>query len=270
MLSWRKAMSDDRVETILLDLEQTLLAFLQKHKISHDEYRRATELMVATVKAGEESLLPDIFFEAAITNIGNLSRDGSGEAIEGPFYCPGAPMLSSPAMLPHRPDEAGDVLFFNGRVTSVDGTPLANAEIDLWHADAAGLYSNIHPGIPDWNLRGRFLTAADGRFEVRTILPPPYEIPKDGPAGRVLTALGRHFFRPAHLHVKVGHADHGQMTSQLYFHGGEYLDSDVANAVRDDLITTAVLHYSEKALASRNLSSPYYEVTHDFVLASAK
>jgi protocatechuate 3,4-dioxygenase beta subunit len=86
-------------------------------------------------------------------------------------------------------------------VTGMGGRPLVGVELDLWHADADGHYSNIHPGIPDWNLRGRLFTDEQGRYIVKTIVPPPYEIPKDGPTGRVVKALGRHFFRPAHLHV---------------------------------------------------------------------
>jgi hypothetical protein len=52
--------------------------------------------------------------------------------------------------------------------------------------------------------------------------------------------LGRHFFRPAHLHLKLRHPQHDELTSQLYFDGGDYLHSDVANAVRDDLVAHLV------------------------------
>ncbi len=261
-------MEGDRLKTVLLDLEQTLLSFIAKHKINHAEYRLATDLIIATVKEGEESLLFDVFFEAAATNIDNLGRPAGGEAIEGPFFFPGAPMLDNPGHLPHRPDEAGETLFFNGNVTTADGSPIENAEVDMWQADADGCYSFIHPGVPDWNLRGRLKTVADGRYEFRTIVPPPYEIPKHGSTGRVLTALGRHFFRPARLHVKIRHEKYGEMTSQLYFQGGEYLDNDVANAVRGDLVTPLVHQTGPAEIAARGLNAPYYEVSYDFVFES--
>jgi catechol 1,2-dioxygenase len=187
-------MTTNRARIILEDLEQTLLEFMRKHKITHDEYRCATDVIVATVKAGEESLLYDVFFEAQATDVDNIGRQGSIEAIEGPFYLPNAPRLEAPYALPRRSDERGDALFFCGRVTSSDGTPLAGAELDMWQADADGLYSNIHPNIPEWNLRGRFNSGSYGTFEVRTVVPPPYEIPKHGPTGVVLNALGRLFF----------------------------------------------------------------------------
>jgi hypothetical protein len=105
-------MVGERGRIILGDLEQTLLEFIRKHEITHDEYRCATDTLVASVKAGEESLLYDVFIEAATTDTGNINNRGSLEAIEGPFYLPNAPRLEVPYVLPQRSDEAGDVLFF--------------------------------------------------------------------------------------------------------------------------------------------------------------
>ena len=259
-------MINERVRIILEDLEKTLLRFVRKHKISHHEYRSATDTLIASVKAGEESLLYDVFLEAAAIDTDNIGERGSLQSIEGPFYLPNAPRLEAPYVLPQRSDETGDVLFFRGRVTSWDGEPLAGVELDMWQADAEGLYSNIHPNTPDWNLRGRFHSDDHGAFEVRTIVPPPYEIPKDGPTGVVLKILCRHFFRPAHLHLKVSHPRYRSLTSQVYFDGGVYLSSDVANAVRQDLIAKLVRREDPNDLAARGLDQPYFEVSFDFIL----
>ena len=260
-------MSIERTVNILEYLEQTVLQFMRKHEITHDEYRRATDIPVATVKAGEGSLLCDVFFEAEATDADNRRRQGSIEAVEGPFYLPNAPKLEAPYVLPQRRDEIGDVLFLRGQVKSLAGAPLAGVELDMWQADCAGLYSNIHSNIPDWNLRGRFHSGPDGTFEVRTIVPPPYEIPKSGPTGMVLSSLARHCFRPAHLHLKLRHPQYADLTSQLYFDGGEYLKSDVANAVRDGLIAQLVRRDHPHELAARGLHKPYFEVDFDFILA---
>ncbi|MFE5563376.1 dioxygenase [Amycolatopsis japonica] len=261
-------MTNDRVLTVVEDLERTLVEFIRKHGITHAEYRAATDLIIAEVQAGEASLLFDVFLEAAATDMDNHDREGTIEAIEGPFYLPGAPWLDGPPhVLPQRPDEPGTPLLFHGRVTTETGAPLPGAELDLWHADAAGCYSQIHPGIPDWNLRGRFHSDDDGRFAVQTIAPPPYEIPKDGPTGRVLNALGRHFFRPAHLHLKLRHEYFGERTSQLYFPGGEYLGSDVANAVRDELVMTVRFVEDPEQSARHGLDSSYVDAHYDFAFA---
>ena len=259
-------MISDRTRIILEDLEQTLLQFIRKHNVTHDEYRLATDTLVASVKAGETSQLFDVFLEAAATDTGNIDNRGSLEAIEGPFYLPNAPKLKAPYVLTQRPDEIGAVLLFRGSVTSSHGTPLAGAELDMWQADAEGLYSNIHPNIPEWNLRGRFHSSDDGTFEVQTIIPPPYEIAKDGPTGVVLRGLGRHLFRPAHLHIKVRHPQYQSLTSQIYFDGGNYLKSDVANAVREGLIAKAVLREDPNDLVVRRLNKPYFEIRYDFIL----
>jgi catechol 1,2-dioxygenase len=231
-------MSNQRLIEVVEDIERSILEIIRKHHVTHDEYRIATDLLIDSLKEGEESLLFDVFFEAEATDVGNVGRKGSTAAIEGPFYVPGAPYLAPPSVMPQRPDERGEPLIFRGTVSGTDGAPLAGAELDIWHADADGLYSSIHPGIPDWNLRGRLRASEDGSFEVRTILPPPYEIPKHGPTGRLLNGLGRHCFRPAHLHVKVRAPGYEELTSQLYFAGGAYLDDDVAHAVREGLVLT--------------------------------
>ncbi|WP_213571050.1 catechol 1,2-dioxygenase [Rhodococcus sp. USK13] len=257
----------DRIRTVVEDLERVLLDFVRTRGITHAQYRAATDLIIESVKAGEESLLFDVFFEAEATDVGNAGREGSPEAIEGPFYLENAPQLQGPVnVMPQRPDERGVPLLFRGTVTDVDGRPLPGIELDLWHADADGLYSNIHPGIPDWNLRGRFTTDGDGAFQVRTILPPPYEIPKDGPTGRVLRALGRHFFRPAHLHVKLRGAGFEEMTSQLYFEGGDYLEDDVAGAVRDGLVIPLVTVDDPARSTEHGFDRPFVDARYDFVL----
>ena len=247
-------MSNQRLLEVVEDLERTILETIREHRVTHDEYRQATDLLIASIMEGEGSLLLDVLFEAEATDVGNVGATGSPAAIEGPFYIPGAPHVGRPSVMPQRRDERGEPLVFRGTVSTTDGARLADAELDLWHADADGLYSQIHPGIPDWNLRGCVLTGEDGSFEVRTILPPPYEIPKTGPTGRLLSGLGRHFFRPAHLHVKVRSPGYIELTSQLYFAGGEYLDNDVANAVRDGLVLT--LERDENA----------WQASYDFVL----
>ena len=58
--------------------------------------------------------------------------------------------------------------------------------------------------------RGKLTTDADGRYGFRTIKPVSYAIPTDGPVGVMLRAMGRHPYRPAHVHLIVsapGYAD---------------------------------------------------------------
>ena len=53
-------------------------------------------------------------------------------------------------------------------MTDADGKPLADANLDIWQADAEGRYSGFMPGPPEGNLRGQVRTDADGRYEFVT------------------------------------------------------------------------------------------------------
>ncbi|MQA62497.1 MAG: hypothetical protein GEU86_13610 [Actinophytocola sp.] len=127
------------------------------------------------------------------------------------------------------------------------------------HADDAGFYAQFAPGIPEWNLRGTVIADGEGNFAVRTIQPAPYQIPTDGATGKLIDAAGWHAWRPAHLHLKVSAEGHQLITTQLYFQGGDHVDSDIASAVKPELI-----------LAPKPASSGEgNEVRYDFVLDPA-
>ena len=158
-----------------------------------------------------------------------------------------------------RDDEKGTPFLFQGTVTDLDGNPLEDARVELWHADDDGFYSQFAPGIPEWNLRWQIRTGADGHFAFHTIQPAPYQIPTDGSCGKLVAAAGWHAWRPAHLHLKVSAPGHQLITTQLYFQGGSHVEDDIASAVKPELI----LAPKPAADGSGN------EVTYDFVLDKA-
>ena len=123
-----------------------------------------------------------------------------------------------------------------GRVTDVDGKPLANANLDIWQADAEGRYSGFMPGPPDGNLRGQVRTDTDGRYEFVSVIPGPYTIPLDGPTGKMTAAAGWSPWRPAHIHLIVSAEGFEPLVTQLFIDSSDYLDSDVASAVKPELI----------------------------------
>jgi catechol 1,2-dioxygenase len=247
-------MPNDRLVTIISDLEKTLLEFVRRHQITHDEYRLATESLLGSVAAGQGAILLDVLLEAETLDIESSHREGSPLGLLGPFYLLGAPRLDSPHVMPQRPDEKGRKLVFRGTVRSTTGEALPDAEFDMWQADADGNYSGIVPGTPDWYLRGRFGAAADGSFEVTTVEPSAYGVPGDGPIGALLRALGRDLYRPAHLHLQVTAPGHEVLTSQLFFPGGRYHAGDASHAVRDGLLMS--VENTEDGLTA----------TYDFVL----
>jgi catechol 1,2-dioxygenase len=229
--------ANPRVVDIVQPLIDRIQELIREKNVSYEEWHHAIHFMMDVANSGEVPLLM-AYFEATVDEVANAASASSTTAIEGPYYVPGAPMLEPPCVMPQRPDEPGEPLVFSGTVKTTDGQPIVGALLDVWHADATvpGTYSNIHPGQPDFNLRGKLQSDEQGRFELTTIRPAPYRIPDQGPTGRLLNALGRHTWRPAHIHVKISADGYQPLTTQLYFQGDEFLDSDVASAVKDDLI----------------------------------
>lgn len=96
------------------------------------------------------------------------------------------------------------------RLGSGDCQPLAGAQVDLWHCDALGVYSDVRDAsfntIGQNFLRGYQITDTRGEAKFLTIYPGWY-------AGRTV-----------HIHVKIrtAHAAerHVEFTSQMYFDDG--------------------------------------------------
>jgi catechol 1,2-dioxygenase len=258
--------SRKRLQTVVNDLVDDLKAFIRRHGLSYEEYHRAVEFLGQVGTAGEVPLLMGVFLEAVVDEVNYGGRPGTESSLEGPYYLAGAPLLESPYILPQRENEGGEILFFFGTVRSTQGVPLVGALLDLWQADASGLYSHFNYQEPRYNLRGRFYTDDKGQFEVRTVVPASYPIPTAGPTGSLLKALGRQPFRPAHLHLKLSHEGFEPLTTQLYFKGDPLLDSDVVSAVKASLIATLTKHDSAADLEQRGLNRPYSTLVYDFTL----
>jgi catechol 1,2-dioxygenase len=248
-----------RVSAIATDAIQALHEVIRKHRVDYAEYDALKAWLIRVGQDGEWPLFLDVWVEHVVEEVVNADRKGATGTIEGPYYIPGSPEFRSQATLPMRDGEAGTPFLFQGTVTDLDGNPLEEARVELWHADDDGFYSQFAPGIPEWNLRGSVLTGADGRFAFHTIKPAPYQIPTDGSCGALIAAAGWHAWRPAHLHLKVSAPGKQLVTTQLYFDGGEYVDTDVAQAVKPELV-----------LRPRPAASGTgEEVTYDFALDPA-
>ncbi|MBV9023213.1 MAG: catechol 1,2-dioxygenase [Streptomycetaceae bacterium] len=253
------ATSKERVDTLAREVLAAMHDIIRRHKVTYAEYDVLKAWLIQVGLDGEWPLFLDVWAEHVVEEVANENRQGSKGTIEGPYYVPGAPEFPAEATLPMRENETGTPLLFQGQVASVDGTPLAGAVIDIWHADDDGYYSQFAPGLPEWNLRGRIVADDEGRFRIRTVQPAPYQIPTDGSCGRLIAAAGWHAWRPAHLHLKVFAPGHQLITAQLYFQGGEHIEDDIASAVKPELI----LAPTPVADGTGN------EVTYDFVLDKA-
>jgi catechol 1,2-dioxygenase len=268
MSSAKNQFDKPRLNQLFDDLNATLKDFIRKHQVTYPEYHRALTYLNEVGEKGETPLLFDVFLESTVDVVNNSERGGTETTVEGPYYLPGAPEMKSPCTLPHRANEPGDVLIFSGTVRSTEGETLAGAMVDYWQADAEGAYShfNIPQEKAPFNLRARVTADDRGRFEIRTWVPSAYEIPKAGPTGALIKALGGHPWRPAHLHVLVQHPGSEDLITQIFLQGDKWIDSDVVGAVKESLIAGMERHEDAAEIGKRGLKQPFYTLEFDFVL----
>ena len=135
-------------------------------------------------------------------------------------------------------DSKGDLCSFSGSVKDLEGIPIEGAIIDVWSDNADGFYDVQQPDIqPMWNNRGRFTTGPDGAYCFIGIKPVPYPIPNDGPVGQLLGKLGRHPYRPAHMHFIVTAPGFEKVVTHTFVDADEYLRSDCVFGVKSTLVS---------------------------------
>jgi protocatechuate 3,4-dioxygenase beta subunit len=123
-----------------------------------------------------------------------------------------------------------------GRVTDPEGEPIAGALIEVWQTAPNQLYDVQDKNQPEGHLRASLRTDMAGTYRFRTIMPVSYPIPDDGPAGQLLAAMGRHPFRPAHIHFMISAPGYRTLITHLFFEGNEFLESDAVFGVKPSLV----------------------------------
>lgn len=225
-----------RTQQVIRDIMDRLRQAIVELDVTYDEFQATKQWLIDVGEAGEWPLFMDVFVESTVERNAMRAREGSSGTILGPFHLPDAPVLEEPFRLPVREDEVGEPLVIRGTVADTSGTPLAGARLDAWHADASGGYSGFDPSLPEGLLRGQVVADAHGRYTLRTVMPGPYTIPPTGPTRDFSVAGGWSPWRPAHVHLIVSADGHEPLITQLYMDSSDYLDSDVADAVKPELV----------------------------------
>ena len=154
----------------------------------------------------------------------------------GPFYRENPPVLPNGASIVQKDFEGQETVRVSGVIRDTDGAPVPGVTVDVWEDAPNGLYEQQDPDQPDYNLRGRFETDENGRYEFVAIRPVPYPIPFDGAAGELLNYMGHHPMRPGHIHFLIQKEGYKTLISQIYDSETEYLDNDSVFAVKEELI----------------------------------
>src|SRR5947209_2261723 len=263
-----------RLKKVMTSPISHLHTFMREVEFTQEEWAQGIQFLTRTGhmcddKRQEFILLSDITGVTMLVDaINHRLSDGATEStIFGPFYREGAQELPMGATISQ--DGRGEPVVVTGRVLSTDGTPISDALLDVWETDENGLYEQQDPEQPDMNLRGKFRTDSQGRYCFVGIKPVSYAIPDDGPVGQLLRALGRHPFRPAHIHLLISADGFVPVTTHRFFKGDAYLDSDAVFGTKDSLIVDFIRHNSQEEAAHYHVTAPFYKVAYDFILKSA-
>lgn len=233
---------DPRLKQIVRSLTRHLHAFAREIKLTPEEWMAGIQFLtdaghITDNKRQEFILLSDVLGLSAIVDL-MANRGGEKGATEssllGPFFREGAPTLAMDADISG--GAAGKRMVMQGRVVNANGAPIAGATIDTWQASGDGLYDLQQANSDEMNLRARFRTGDDGRFRFQSVKPSSYPVPADGPVGKMLHALARHPYRPAHLHFMIQSPGYKTLTTALYIKGDRYIDSDAVFGAKDSLV----------------------------------
>ncbi|MTH33676.1 6-chlorohydroxyquinol-1,2-dioxygenase [Paracoccus limosus] len=255
--------TDPRLATVMASLVRHLHDFIKDVGLTQEEWDYAIGFLTRTgqicsAERQEFILLSDVLGVSMLVDaINNRRPEGATEnTVFGPFHVMDAPIRQMGDNITL--DGKGESCLFEGRVLDLDGNPIEGVTVDVWSDNAEGYYDVQQPGIqPKWNNRGRFITGPDGRYSFRGIKPVAYPIPDDGPVGQMLAQLGRHPYRPAHMHYLVTAPGYQRLVTHTFVGGDEYLTSDAVFGVKDTLIAP----YEQVEGGETLWRSPY-----DFVL----
>jgi hydroxyquinol 1,2-dioxygenase len=234
--------SDPRLRQVLESLVRHLHDFVKDVGLTEREWAEAIAFLTDTGHKCDDTrqefiLLSDVLGVSMLVETINHRAVGqtTESTVTGPFHVVASPPRKLGADI-SRPG-SGEPCLVTGQVTGPQGQPVPGALVDVWQADAEGFYDVQRTDTtPETNLRGLFTTDADGRFWFRTIVPRYYPIPVDGPVGRLLEALARHPYRPAHIHFLVTADGYQDVTTHLFVADSPYLDSDAVFGVKESLV----------------------------------
>jgi hydroxyquinol 1,2-dioxygenase len=269
-----KDCTDPRLKEVLGSLVTHLHDFAREVKLTEAEWMQGIQFLTATGQKCSDTrqefiLLSDTLgVSMLVVALNQAKPPGATEAtVFGPFHVDDAPAADQGADIAG--GAPGTPLFVNARVLDLQGRPITDAEVDVWQADAEGLYDVQRPELGRTRrARGVLHTDAEGRVRFRSIMPTPYPVPTDGPVGQLLLASGRHPWRPAHLHFMIRAAGFETLITHIFRDPDPYLDSDVVFGVRSSLIGHFVTHDAGPAPDGSMPTTPFFTLDQDFVLAT--
>lgn len=231
---------EPRVAQIMPTLVRYLHDFARTVGLTESEWSTAVEWLSRTGRISDDKreefiLVSDVLGLSMLVVDMNHRFDPAATpaTVLGPFHVDGSPAFEFGADMSD--GVPGTPLFIVGTVRRVDGTPVADAVLDVWQADAEGAYE-AQLDVDEARLRGKYTSTSTGAYCVRTIAPVGYSIPMDGPVGELISRTDISHYRPAHVHFLVDVPGCEPLITHLFPKGAQFLDSDAVFSVKNRLI----------------------------------
>ena len=237
------AKTDERLTQVMSSLVTHLHAFIKDVELTQEEWGIAIDFLTRTGQLCDEHrqefiLLSDVLGASMLVDAINNRRpeNATENTVLGPFHIDGVPEYPMGTNITKQ--GGAQTCHFEGTVTDLTGKPIKGARIDVWSDNEDGFYDVQQPDKqPSHNNRGVFITGENGQYWFQGIKPVSYPIPDDGPVGQLLEKLGRHPYRPAHMHFIVSAPGFETVITHTFVHGDKYLQSDAVFGVKQSLIT---------------------------------
>lgn len=244
---------DARLREVMTSLVQHLHAFAREVRLTDAELQAALRFLSEAAQPGRQELplLSDTLgLSMLVAALNERHPRGCTEAtLKQPMQAAApAPLREAGAWL--MPAKSGAALYVRGHVRSFGSAPVLGAEVEVAQAGATA----------------RFVCDAQGLYHFRTAMAEPQQLPHEGPVGRLLGALGRDTWRPAHLQFQVRAPGHRALVTHVFREGSPHLDSDAAFAVRRSLVARWVEHAPGKTPDGGTSREPFFTLDFDFVL----
>jgi len=229
----------DRTRELMVSLAGHLHAFVRENKLTQAEWGAGIDALTKAMKFTDDKrneyiLFSDLLGVSSLVDMVNAATSGTPSSVLGPFHIEGAPELPNGGDL--WKGQVGEPLVVSGRIVDAKGAPATGTVLALWQNSGNGKYAQQDAEQSPTNYHARLKVADDGSFAFSTVRPVSYTVPDDGPAGDMLRALGRHAWRPAHLHMIIHAPGRTPLITEFFPEDDAYLDRDAVFGVRGGLV----------------------------------
>src|ERR1700712_111011 len=228
---------DARLSDLMRALTRHLHAFLREVRLTEREWQLGIDFLTGvghkTDDRRQEVVLLSDVLGASMQTV-TINNEAYGDATEatvfGPFFVENAPHVELGGDIAG--GASGEPCWVEETVSDAAGNPLPGARIEVWEADADGLY-DVQYEDHRTAARAWLEANAQGRYSFWAVPPTPSPIPDDGPVGVLLAAVGRSPMRASHLHFMVSSPGCRTLVTHIFVAGDDLLARDSVFGVKD-------------------------------------